>query len=86
MCIVYDKLLKPRQSFRITPYLWILSSEHDLCRPYGAYNFEVAARFLENLCIPGGNKNALTIDTGLFHVIKATAVRSQPFASISCRD
>ena len=25
--------------------------ELSLCRPSGAYNFEVAPRFLENLCI-----------------------------------
>jgi hypothetical protein len=30
-------------------YLWILIIQLDLCYPWGVYNFEVAARFLENV-------------------------------------
>jgi hypothetical protein len=39
---------------------------------FGAYNFELASRFLENSCIPGVNK-CIKNDTGLFHGSK-TAV------------
>jgi hypothetical protein len=30
--------------------LWVLSSGFASCHPYGAWNFEAAPRFLENLC------------------------------------
>ena len=33
-------------------YLRVLSMEFASCRPSGMYNFEVASRFLENLCPP----------------------------------
>jgi hypothetical protein len=40
-------------------YLWFLSIEFALCRPTGAYNFEVVPRFLENLCAFGLVKDKL---------------------------
>jgi hypothetical protein len=33
-------------------YLWVLSMELSSCHFSDAYNFEVAARYLENLCTP----------------------------------
>jgi hypothetical protein len=36
-----------------TLYLCILDMQFASCCPSGAYNFEVAPRFLENMCTPG---------------------------------
>jgi len=33
-------------------YVWVLSMNFESCYPLGAYNFELASRFVENVCTP----------------------------------
>ena len=33
--------------------MWVVGMEFILCHPSGTWNFDVAPRFLENVCIPG---------------------------------
>lgn len=44
---------------------WILSVEFGSCQPSGAWNFEEAPRFVENLCIPA-HKNPSNASNNAF--------------------
>jgi hypothetical protein len=50
-------------------YWWDLRMELVFCHPSGVYNFEVASRFLENLCTLGELMGAINLYFSVLHIV-----------------
>jgi len=57
-------------------YLWVVSMEFASCHPSGTCYFEVAPRFLENVCIPGVSIYLFICDTFVMLSVEYVALNN----------